>query len=147
MAWRILDHTADIGLVVEEKNLSRAFATAAEAMFRIMIDGELGSGEEREIHLEASDPGALLVDFLSELLFLFDTEGFVVSSADVRVEKKDVRGKGVMGGGEKKWSLIAILRGEKFSRDRHAIAFEIKAVTYHMLDVSEDGRITVLFDI
>ncbi|MCD6461912.1 MAG: archease [Thermoplasmata archaeon] len=139
MTWEILDHTADIGIRVEADSLAGAFAEAAEAMFHIMIEGERKTLEERRLEMSSPAVDMLLVDFLSELLFLFETEYFVVSRAEVSLEER-----------EGKWSLSARLLGELFDPDRHGVNFEIKAVTYHMLEAVESlegGRVQVLFDI
>ena len=69
--YELIDHTADIGLKAYGKTLSEAYENAAKGMFDIITDSsEIESVGQYDIRLEAPDLGQLLVDFLSELLFL-----------------------------------------------------------------------------
>ena len=138
MPYTLLEHTADIGIVVDEDSQKEAFATAATAMFDIIIDGNIVPEEEKHISLSARDTGRLLVDFLSELLFLFDVEGYMVSQAVISIDQRE--------NNEKEYLLDAKLLGETFQPSRHVKETEIKAVTYHMLE-AEKGHLRVLFDI
>ncbi len=134
--FEFIDHTADVGVVARGETLGRAFAGAARGMFEVLAD--LDGVEEREsraIELESSDREVLLVDFLSELLFLFETEYLLFRRFEVEVS-----------GGR----LRVVAYGEKADRARHQIRTGIKAVTYNLLEVVEDEggyRARVVFDI
>jgi len=81
----------------------------------------------------------LLVDWLSELLYRFEVEGFLPAEADVGVERAD--------GG---WALAAEVRGEPDAAARVPIKVLVKAVTYHALLVEREGEAwvgRVVFDI
>ena len=91
------------------------------------------------MELDAPELDLLLVDFLSELLYRFDTRGWLSRYAELDVTEKD--------GG---WSLQGTLRGERLDPARHEVKLLIKAVTYHGLHVRQaDGEWTakVVFDI
>jgi SHS2 domain-containing protein len=97
---------------------------------------------ERRLELEAQDDELLLVDFLSEVLFLFETEGFVVVAAAVELE----------GGGASPppVRLRATLRGAEYDEREHPLRSLVKAITYHGLRIWRDGeriRGRVLFDL
>jgi SHS2 domain-containing protein len=140
---RSLDHTADAGVEIDAPSREALFAEAAIALADTLtpIVG-VGGTVERVLELEAADDELLLVDFLNEILFLFETEGLVFAGAAVRLE----------GGGEASSPvrLRATLRGEEYDEAKHPLRSLIKAVTYHGLSVRRQGERfagRVLFDL
>lgn len=136
--WEEIDHTADVGVRAFGDTLERLFAHAAEGMFRI-IAGErtLRPLEERVVLVVPppgeEDPDRLLVRFLSELLFLCETQRFLFCDFEV-----DLTGGGVR----------AVCRGEPIGSDRSGLGMEIKAVTWHGLSLDlERGEAQVIFDV
>lgn len=92
--------------------------------------------EERVVSANADDPAALAVAFLSQLLLLEQTEGFLVRELHVRPV------------GSPPTSLLATARGEPFDAARHPARIEVKAVTMHRLVVDlARGRARVIVDI
>ena len=135
--YELIDHTADVGIKAYGKTLSEAFEHAAKGMFDIITDNsEVESVGQYDIALASADLEQLLVDFLSELLFLNSAQNLVFGFFKVEVD-------------EKKKSLRAHVCGEPFHSEKHKIGNEIKAVTYHMLEVSKKKPyfVQVLFDI
>jgi len=135
--YELIDHTADVGVKAYGTNLSEAFEHAAKAMFDIITDNsEIENTGQYEIILEAPDLEQLLVDWLSELLFLNSANNLVFGFFKVELD-------------EKKKQLTARVFGEKFTLSKHKIGSEIKAVTYHMLEVRKKSpyHVQVLFDI
>jgi SHS2 domain-containing protein len=135
--YEILDHTADIGIVAFGRNLAEAFSNAAYAMFDILTDADnIKETDSFDLQISASNVEELLVVWLDELLYRYETEGFIYGR--FLIEE--------MG----KTSLHAVGFGEKVDLDRHEIKVEIKSVTYHQLKVEEtDGRwkVQVIFDV
>ena len=106
-------------------------------MFDIITDNsEIESVGEYEIQLEATDLEQLLVDWLGELLFLNAAKNLVFNFFNVILD-------------DKKFRLTAHVFGEKFDISKHKIGVEIKAVTYHILEVRNKRpyHVQVLFDI
>jgi protein archease len=135
--YELIEHTADVGIKAYGKNISEAFENAAKGMFDIITDNsEIESTGEYEIHLEAPDLEQLLVDWLSELLFLNSAKNLVFSFFKVELDEKNN-------------SLSAHVFGEKYNISKHKIGSEIKAVTYHILEVRNKRpyHVQVLFDI
>lgn len=135
--YEFFEHTADVGLKAYGKNLSEAFENAAKGMFDIITDNsEMESVGQYDIKVEAPDLEQLLVDWLSELLFLNTSKGLVFGFFKVELD-------------EEKNHLSAKVFGEKYSISKHKIGTEIKAVTYHMLEVKNKRpyHVQVLFDI
>ena len=111
--------------------MGECYGNAARAMFSAMIDSHsVDPVIKRTILLEANDLPALMHDYLSEILFLFETEGLVFRDFEVSVKKKGAV-----------YKLSATLSGEKFNKKKHIILTDIKAVTYHDLKVEKrDGQ-------
>ena len=122
--FRILEHTADIGFEAFGATRQEVFANAACALTHLMVDLEaIAPRMEIPLGIEASDMPSLLVNWLSEILYWFDAEGWLFR--DFRFDQFTEH------------SLAAIARGEKFDRRRHQVKLLVKAVTYHQLDLKE----------
>ena len=135
--YELIDHTADIGVKAYGKTLSEAFENAGKAMFDIITDNsEVESVGQYNIEINAPDSEQLLVDFLSELLYLNSAKNIVFGFFKVNLDEKENK-------------LSAVVCGEKFTLSKHKIGAEIKAVTYHMLEVKKKKpyHVQVLFDI
>ena len=137
--FEFLEHTADLKFRSYGKTLEVCFTNAAKALFSSILDLDSVAVEsERGIELESDSLETLLHDFLSEILFLFETEDLVFKEFIVSIRE----GEG--------YTLSAKLRGERFNPRNHAVTTEVKAVTYHELRVEkkDDGWIAeVLCDI
>jgi SHS2 domain-containing protein len=140
VAYRLLDHTADVGLEVEAAELPELFSDAIRGMTDVIT--EVGSVEPRvERYIEATADGLdlLLLEFLGECLYRFDAHQELFRDARVEVEEA---GEG--------WSVRGVARGEGLDPRRHPMKVMIKAVTYHQLQVerADDGwRARVILDI
>jgi SHS2 domain-containing protein len=140
MPFEYFDHTGDIGVHLRGATLDELFAAAAEA-FTDTITPLQGVEPRRaeEIDVAAPELDLLLVDFLSELLYRFDTRGWLTRRADAGVRERD--------GG---WQLEGTLVGERHDDARHPVRVLVKGITYHGLAVrrSDNGwRADVVFDI
>ncbi len=135
-AFEILEHTADVGFRAWGTSLSELFANAARAMMDIATDAAVSQCEMLEVEISGADRESLLVNWLSEILYLFDAEVFAAAEFHVD-EISDHR-------------LRARLDGERRVPARHPWKLIVKAVTYHQLQVVErDGgwQATVFVDI
>jgi SHS2 domain-containing protein len=74
--FRWLEHTAELGLEIEARSREAVFEEALAA-FAELVGGGDGPLTTREVEVEADEPGLLLVEWLSELLYLADAERFV----------------------------------------------------------------------
>ena len=135
--YELIDHTADVGVKAYGKTLSEAYENAAKGMFDIITDSsEIENIGQYNIELEAPDLEQLLVDWLSELLFLNSAKNIVFGFFKVELDDKNNK-------------LSAKVFGEKFDISKHKAGAEIKAVTYHMVEVKNKKPffVQVLFDI
>lgn len=137
MGYRIFDHTADLGVEITGASQEEVYAGAAGALFDLLTDlSSVRESEERTLTVEGEGPDDLLVNFLRELLYFWNGEGFLMKRCTVR-EAAPRR-------------LTAVLRGETYDPARHRIRMEIKAVTYHQASIRRTaagwmGR--VVFDV
>jgi len=134
--FEILEHTADIGIIAYGGVINEAFANAAKGMFSLITElHDVEETECRDIEVTAPDQENLLVNWLNELIFLFDVENIVFKRFDI-TEISDT-------------NLKARSYGQKVNNQKHGIKTGIKAATYHMLNIEKDNgiRIQVLFDI
>lgn len=137
MEFRTVDHTADVGIEVTADGLGELFAGAASAMFSLVVEpGGVGASVERRVSLEAADLEELMFKWLNELVFFMSAESLVFSEFDiVSVSERGIE---------------AVARGEQIDPTKHNLELEIKAVTYHELEVSrrEGGWFArVIFDV
>ena len=137
-AYEIIEHTADIGVRAWGRTREELYAHMAEGMFSLLVSPE--EVREREaLAVEARGEGeeGLLVAWLKELLYLFDTRHFLGRSFRITRLEPD--------------RIEAQVSGEKLDETRHSLGREVKAVTYCELAVTRqpDGTWTaqVIFDI
>ncbi|RMF69228.1 MAG: archease [Calditrichaeota bacterium] len=135
--YKQIEHTADAGIQVFGATLGELFENAAFGLFDIIGDLErVEAGLERAVSVTATDLEALLVAWLSELNFLFQTEREIYN--EFRVTRIDQA------------ELSAVVGGEKLDLSRHEIYTEVKAVTYHQLYVKQTAagwEAQVIFDL
>ena len=135
--YTTLDHTADLGIIVTGTDLEDLFDKAAQSTIEIMFRKKALNGiESIKVSLDGEDLADLMVRWLGEILYLFDAEQKVVSG--IRIVKI------------KNTHLEAILNVAVFDPDYHEIETEIKAVTYHQIEVTQkpDGwNVRVIFDL
>ena len=131
--FEFFEVTADVGYKSYGKTLDEAFENAALAMFEVITDTSKVEPEiERKIEVESEDECALLYDWLSEFLVLLDVDYLVFSKFEVKIEKK-----------EDGFSLKGTAWGEEFNPEIHESRAEVKAVTYHLMDVKQDNGVMV----
>ena len=137
MPYEIIDHTADTGIRVWDKTRSGLFAEAGRAMFELITDTErIKPVTTRELYLEGIDLTDLLINWLRELLMLWNADQELVKSIQID-ELTDTR-------------LRAQVRTQPFDARKHVIYTDIKAVTYHNAQIvfaAGGWEASVIFDI
>ena len=135
--YQIIDHTADLGIVVKGANIKDLFVNAADAMMDLMVKADISDkGAKRAVSVEAEDFPDLMVRWLGEILYLLDGEHLLVISTEIQSISP--------------MQLQSTLRVVPFKRGHHEILREIKAVTYHQISVEKknDGwEARIIFDI
>lgn len=124
--WWTFEHPADLGLAARADSLEELFEALGEGLGRQICPGGAVRPElTRRVEVDSDELGSLAVDFLSELLRLFHLERFVIA----RVAVEEIVGNALRGE----------IDGETYDPARHELAAEVKAVTYHQLQVAREG--------
>ena len=126
--YEIVEHTADVGFHAWGATVAELFANAARALMAIATDPAAVSGNlERGVEIAGHDLESLMVNWLEEILYLFDTGKF--AARDFVVD--DIAPE---------W-LRTRLIGEPRDPARHAWRIIVKAITYHQIEVVQrNGR-------
>jgi len=122
------DHTADIGLRIFGSSLEDLFANAGYALCDSLVDLSTVTAEIREtFSLTSACREELLVEWLADLLFAFETEQMIYRHFKITALDEN--------------SLCAEVTGQVFDSCRHTVKNSIKAVTYHNVKISETNGI------
>lgn len=137
MRFEVLDISGDAGIRAFGRNLEELFANAALGMYNLITDtGAVEKKRSIYVEVESHSLEGLLVSWLNELIFQFDTYGFI--GKDIEIMELTEKG------------LKASLSGEDFDEARHEKRLLVKAATYHQLKIERDGenwKVDVIFDI
>ena len=136
--YTLLEHTADIGLHVFGKTPKDLFENAAAGMFSILTDTrKVSEKTQMLLSVDGHDREDLMVRWLSELLFLCDTRLLLFRTFEITVLEDR--------------HLQATVTGETLDLSKHTMKMDIKAVTYHGLEVRQNSKgiweVKILFDI
>ncbi len=135
--YTIVDHTADIGIDVFGDTLQDLFSNAGFALFDIITDlSTVECKVKHSLNIIGIDKEQLLVNWLSELLFLHDVKNLLFKNFDIS-QLSD-------------YQLNADVSGEVFDEKRHIIKTEVKAVTHHNLSIiqkDQQWKARIIFDL
>lgn len=122
--FELFDHTADLGLRVQAATLDQLLIEAARGLLAMLVanPAAVRPVQTRTIELPAGEASYLLFDWLSELLYAFESERLLLCEFDVQIASG---------------RLTATCRGEPMDETRHHMDHEVKAITYHALRVEQ----------
>lgn len=135
--FELIDISGDAGVRAFGKDLPELFLNAAAGMYSLITDPE-GVTAEKSIAIKAESTTleGLLVSWLNELIFSFDTHGFI--GRQIHIQKlRDTR-------------IMATVSGEDFNAEKHGTGLLLKAATYHKLKIErkeDHWEADVIFDI
>jgi SHS2 domain-containing protein len=132
-----IEHTADIGVCCRAPTLARLFECAARAMFEIIVPlDSVEPAKSVPVALTAANLEELFVSWLEELLYIWESKRMLLSTFTVNKISSD--------------SIEAEVAGERYEAGRHDLLSEIKAATYHDLQIERKGdgwEVRVIFDV
>jgi len=135
--FRTLEHTADVGFEAFGATREEVFANAARALMHLIVDLDtITPREEVSVQVKGTDLESLVVNWLSEILFLHDAEGWLFRDFHIDSLRDD--------------AVCARARGEKLQRPQHQPKLMVKAITYHQLvweQIPQGWRAQVYVDI
>ncbi len=135
MSFLEIAHTADVKIWATAPTLEDLFSDAFNALMQVLYGTDRHGGVRREISLDAEDNESLLMDFLSEALFITEVDRLVFAGATIHI-----RG----------CHLDATLDGEPFDPHRHAAGTEVKGISYSGLAIMRDANgymLDIVFDV
>jgi SHS2 domain-containing protein len=120
--YEVFEHTADLGLRIRAASREQLFSEAARALLSVFISNpdSVQLLHTHRVRVNGSSPDFLLLDWLSELLYLFDTQQLLLAEFLVEFDAD---------------GLTVRCRGEPLDVARHRLEHEVKAITYHGLKV------------
>jgi SHS2 domain-containing protein len=125
--FEYLEHTADVKFRAYGHSPEEMLSNAAAALFKSMVDpATIQAKETWKVELEAPDLEQLAYNWLSEIVFLFETESAVFSKFAVRLKQNG------------SLKLEGEIRGERIDLKRHAFENEVKAVTLHEFEIKKN---------
>lgn len=124
--FEFFEHTADVGLRMRAGSFADLLVEAGRALVATMVahPERIQAHERVTIQLDGSNRDYLLIDWLNELLYLFEHRGLICCRFVVNLGES---------------GLTAEVAGEPFDASRHGSAHEVKAITYHGLRVAQQG--------
>lgn len=135
--YEIINHTADLGMIIKGKDLPTLFKNAGIALMDIMVSGNsFEAPQPLNINITGTDLPDLMVRWLGEVLYIFEGEGLVTSSININSISHN--------------NLDASVLTAAFDSRFHKVLREIKAVTYHLIEVVEKAGVweaRVIFDL
>ena len=135
--FEVIDHTADIGIVAYGSDIEQLYVNASLGMCSLITDlDNLNEDLCHIIDLASTDRENLLVEWLNELLYIFEVDHIIFKKFEIdNLTNNQIRAR---------------CFGEKINIQQHKIIREIKAATYHMLAIVKENdifRARVIFDI
>lgn len=124
--YRILKRSSDLAIKVFGKSQEELFGNSAYALFDLMTDiGKVQVQERLPLEVEGVDRDDLMVNWVRELLYLYQRSGYLLKEFRLDEVKDDrIRGE---------------VAGEKFDPDRHEVQREIRSVAYHQSRMERTG--------
>jgi SHS2 domain-containing protein len=136
-AFEVIDHTADVGIIVYGADVKELFANAALALFSLITEPEsIQEKSHLNLRVSSDERDSLLVEWLNELIYFFDAKHILFNRFDIQSLTQN--------------ELKATCHGEGFDPMKHKIKRGVKAATYHMLrlDKNNDGyKAQIILDI
>ena len=137
--YRFLRHTADAKFQAFGETLEEAFQQAALALVSLMWNWETVDNKlEVPVQVEGHDMKQLLLNYLEEILYLFDTRRFLLSRVDdLSIERKEGR-----------YVLQALFKGDEYSSKTEVFG-DVKAITYNEMEIRSTApfRIQAVADV
>ena len=135
--YKLIDHTADFGIQVFGSDSQELFTNAALALFDVITEMDALRGDDScTIRASGADWSDLMINWLREILYLWNGKERLVKSIRILSLSEN--------------KISAKIFFDAYVPHIHTINTEVKAVTYHQIQVksSPSGwEAKVIFDI
>lgn len=130
MSYKSLEHATDAIFEVTAPNLEEAFVIAAKSVIETILDvNSIEEKEEKALVVSGKDLSYLLYNWLEEIIILTITDGFAAKRVTLNIEKNS------------EYRILARFWGEKIDIKKHHFKVEIKAPTFHEMEIRQNGTI------
>jgi len=134
LSIRYLEHTTDAFIEVTGSNLQEAFIKAGEAVVDTTLERSTVSEKERRtLKVSGRELRHILFNWLEEVNFQLVTEGFAIARFELELRKNS------------EYSIEATAFGEPIDLKKHHFKVEIKAPTFHLMEITEKGGVLMRF--
>lgn len=134
MSYRYLEHATDAFIEVKASSLEEAFVLAARSVVETILDmNSVEVKKIRQLRVTGKDLNYLLYNWLEEIIILTITDGFAVKSVKVKIEKNS------------EYAILADLEGEDIDIKKHHFKVEIKAPTFHLMEIKQDDGVQMCY--
>lgn len=134
LSYKLLDHATDAFIEVTASTLDEAFLVSGNSVVETILDRNLVQENEQKIlHVSGKDLRYLLFNWLEEVIYQTITEGFAIHRFTIEIIKNS------------EFEINATVHGEKIDLDKHKFKIEIKAPTFHLMEINQNGTVTMQF--
>jgi SHS2 domain-containing protein len=134
MSYKLLEHTTDAFIEVIAPNLKEAFTIAAQSVVDTTIErSTVVEKDEMVIKVSGKDLKYLLFNWLEAVIYQLITEGFAIKRFNVDLKKND------------QYEITAKSFGEPIDLKKHHFKVEIKAPTFHLMEIYEEKEVRMRF--
>jgi len=134
LSYKLLDHATDAVIEVTASNLSEAFVTVANSVIETTLDRDTVEEKgEMEIRVKGKDLSYLLFNWLEAVIYQLITDGFAIKRIALDLKKNE------------EYEITAISYGEPIDLKKHNFKVEIKAPTFHEMEILEGNEVKMKF--
>ena len=134
MSIQYLEHATDAFILVTAPSLTDAFTLAGQSVVDTTLDKKtIEEKEQRTLKVSGKDLSYLLFNWLEEVNYQLITEGFAIARFSLDISKNST------------YELKSIIYGEPIDLKKHHFKVEIKAPTFHMMEIKQNGQVTMRF--
>jgi len=134
LSYKLLDHATDAVIEVTASNLSEAFVTVANSVIETTLDRDTVEEKgEMEIRVKGKDLSYLLFNWLEAVIYQLITDGFAIKRIALDLKKNE------------EYEITAISYGEPIDLKKHNFKVEIKAPTFHEMEILEGKEVKMKF--
>ena len=134
MSYKLLDHATDAIIEVTASDLPEAFLIAANSVVETTLDrNTVEEKEEMVIKIQGKDLRYLLYNWLEAVIYQLITDGFAIKRIKLDLKKNE------------EYEISATSYGEPIDLKKHNFKIEIKAPTFHEMEILEGNEVKMKF--
>jgi len=134
LGYRFLEHATDAIIEVEAPTLEEAFTVAGNAVVDTTLNPDaVNEAETREFSAEGKDLRYLLFSWLEEVIYLLITDGFAIKKLEPKITRSE------------NMKIACKATGEPIDLSKHGFKVEIKAPTFHDMEIRQNGGVYMRF--